>query len=355
MKLIPFNTGDFNQKNTTFIWRCDVTKHLSKHDIMNEVEESKKDQSSVRIRLWYRNDTSTPKSFDTVSHFTEFDIPLHTGVVGHGGPQIRSTDNGYFSPPGNQPLQIGHCLSIYGENAIQYVPEFVQHHKNIGIEQIVVGVEATMDSFDLHRAAAVLRPYIDEGFVVLQATDLKTFFNCQPIYNQLHFYHQCLYHFKGLAKYAAFWDLDEYWLPPDLFKLSGNHEFMHDHEADSYSGMNFDSSTRIASRTSHQPFETFFFSHSHTAASRDLVMSDPLWQRSNYSRSVSIQDTLVAIEKFHDQHGCGQKWCFQVFPTYTVYEKSNVTRMGRILDDFDMRDKNSTRTWRKSIVQRVMP
>ena len=350
MKLIPLNSGDFNQKDTTFIWRCDVTNHLSKPDIMNQVADSKKESSSVRIRLWYRNDTSTPKSFDIVSRFTEFDIPLHTAVVGHGGPQIRSADKGYFPPPGNQPLQIGLCMPMYGTNAIQYLPEFVQHHKNIGIEQIVVGVEATMDSDDLNRTAAVLRPYIDEGFVVLQATGLKTFFNCDPIYNQLHFNHQCLYHFKGLAKYSAMWDLDEYWLPPGRSKKSvDNEKVTHDHVG--FSGrFPMPITTRIENPADDQASGLFPVVRS--APLSDRVTSDPLWQNSNYSLELNIQDTMLSIEKYYNDIGCGQRWCFHLLPSYTVYiKKEGGARTGRIGNDFYKRQKNASLIWQKSIVQ----
>jgi Glycosyltransferase family 92 len=283
--------------------------------------------------------------------FSDLDIPLHTAVVGHGGPQIRSTDNGYFLPQGKQPLQIGLCLSIYGIKAIQYLREFVQHHKNIGIEQIVVGVEATMDSDDLNRTAAVLRPYIDEGFVVLQATGLKTFFTCKlSEVQKLHFYHQCLYHFKGLSKYAGIWDLDEYWLPPDRSKISAD-KLAVTHEHVGFSGSFFNSSTSINSGTvDEQAFNNFIMSKPSLLPGH--MTKDPLWQRSNYSVAFSIQDIMKAIEIFYDGNGCGQRWCFHLFPSYTVHTKrEGVARTGHIEDDFDKREKNSTSTWQKSVVQ----
>jgi hypothetical protein len=83
----------------------------------------------------------------------------------------------------------------------------------------------------------------------------------------------------------------------------------------------------------------------------DVVTSDPLWQHSNYSTAWSIQDIMDAIEKSYDDNGCGQRWCYHMFPSYTVYLDEEYNRTGRIIDDFYKRTKNSTRVWKKSIIQ----
>lgn len=352
MKLIPLKSGDGNQQGTTFIWRCNVTKYLQKSDIMTQVAARNGKQSSVRIRLlWYGNETHglREEPFDK-SQVTELEIPLHTAVVGHGGPQIRSRDHGYFSSTNNEKsMQVGICLSIYGDNPSQYLPEFVQHHKNIGFQQIVIGVETTMGSNDLSRAEAILRPYIDEGFVVLQATGLKTFFNCTVEIQKLHFYHQCLYHFKGLSKYIGIWDLDEYWLPPDRSKkFVDNYKSIPHHEG--FSGTN-PYARRVNNITVNQPFSNFFVSRHPLVVPSDRVTSDPLWQGSNYTTALSIQATMEAIEKSYDDIGCKQRWCYHLFPSYSVHAKKGITRTGRIGNDFYKRIENSTRTWKKSIVQ----
>ena len=139
MQLIPLNSGDPNQDETTFIWRCNVTRHLAKKDLVQEAAASKHSHAAIRVQLYVKEKND---SIDTMQDVTQIDIPLHTGVAGFAGPQIRSSQQNYFSPPPQQgrPLQVGLCMSMYGRKALQYLPDFVQHHKNVGIDQIMIGV-----------------------------------------------------------------------------------------------------------------------------------------------------------------------------------------------------------------------
>lgn len=108
--------------------------------------------------------------------------------------------------------------------------------------------------------------------------------------------------------------------------------------------------TRSDSGTVNQPFDSFLESRPRLRSDRS--MSDPLWQDSNNSMGWSVQHVMEVIEKSYNNNGCGQRWCFHLFPSYTVHVNEQVKRTGRIGYDFNnKRMKNSSRIWKKSIVQ----
>ena len=370
MRWIRSMSGDGNQDGSTLIWRCNVTEFLSKPNLLQAAAAAAAAgrQSSVRVRLLLRynnyNEDQTEEldqriidaSWYTMHNVTQLDIPLQTGVVGHGGPHIRQPDRGYFSPQQQaEPLKVGLCLTLYGRNATRYVPEFVQHHLNNGISHIVIGMETNMDSEELNLAEQLLRPYIDTGFVVLQATGLSDYFTCHTELLRLHFYHQCLYYFKGLSEYSAAWDLDEYWLPSARLEVSGTSTFAHQHQG---GGENVDA---FVSDTSGAATQTRFIERSDASAFSPLATSDPLWQESNYSKSISIWDAIKAIDQFHTMHhphhDCGEKWCYALFPSAKVYRRRPTVmqqekRTHRMRDDFGMRDVNASGDcWKKAITR----
>ncbi|KAI2513250.1 hypothetical protein MHU86_1021 [Fragilaria crotonensis] len=371
MQLVPLVSGDRNQDGATFIWRCDVSHLLSKAQLIQQ-QHGQAARSSVRVRLdlkLARKATKTtvsllqlmfgakppPTTYYTMYEVTKIDIPLHTGVVGHGGPQIRSSQQGYFSPLIQQndelqcPMDVGLCIAIYGKTSTRYLAEFVQHHKNVGISHIVVGMDTTMDSVDLYAAEEVLRPFIDEGFVVLQSTGLKDFFKCESDMAKLHFYHQCLYYFKGLSKYSATWDLDEYWIPPVQLEITGKNSFKYGMVA--FADEEIPRVEKSVTRGKNRSVELQFIQRSSHTAFSDLVTSDPLWRKSNYSKSISIRDVLKAVEQAHKYRGCEDKWCYYLTPSFYSFMKTIVTRTHRIGHDFDRRDAKSDRTWQKAIAR----
>ena len=371
MHLVPLISGDINQNGTTFIWRCDVTQHLHKSRLIQH-QQRQAAPSSVRVRLDLkvaRNKTTTtvsflqlisgakppPITYYTMYEVTKIDIPLHTAVVGHGGPQIRSSQQGYFSSlqqnnKEHSPMDVGLCLAIYGRSATRYLAEFVQHHKNVGISQIVVGMDTTMDSDDLYAAEEILSPFIDEGFVALQATGLNDYFTCASDMAKVHFYHQCLYYYKGLSKYSATWDLDEYWIPPVQLEMTGKNSFKYGMVAfaDDEIPLIEKSATRAKD---HDHVNSKFIHKSRHSAFSHLVTKDPLWRQSNYSKSISIRDVLRAIEQAHKYRGCEDKWCFFLTPSFYSFMKSIVTRTHRIGHDFDRRNAKSDRIWQKGIAR----
>ncbi|KAI2495415.1 hypothetical protein MHU86_19090 [Fragilaria crotonensis] len=328
-----------------------------RHQVVSVFDWISKSHRKTAVSLLQRTSGTEPQPTTNVTMYevTKIDIPLHTGVVGHGGPQIRSSQQGYFTPLIQQtdeeqtPMDVGLCVAIFGSSSTRYIAEFVQHHKNVGISHIVVGMDTTMDSEDLYAAEEVLRPFIDEGFVVLQATGLNDYFTCDTDLAKLHFYHQCLYYFKGLYEYSATWDLDEYWMPPVQLEITGKNSFKYGFES-----IEDEEVPRIeesVTQAKNQSVELHFIQRSSHSAFSDLVTSDPLWRRSNYSKSISILDVLKAVEQFHKYRGCEDKWCYYLTPSYHSFLKKSVERTHRIGHDFDKRDAKSDRTWRKGIAR----
>lgn len=338
MELIPLVSGDGNQQDTTLIWRCNVTQHITKQQLQEAALQDPR--QAIRTHFWVQ-ETMRIRKTHYLANVTTIDIPLSTGVAGHAGPQIRSSKQGYLAETMMPTKQIGICIHTYGMQAQKYLPEFVQHHKNAGFEQIVIGVETTLGSDEMNSAQKLLAPYIDEGFVMLAATGLKSYFDCRKKFQQLHFYHQCLYHFKGIAKYSARWDVDEYWIPPKQLEVTGLHR-----------QKPYISRGRAPNRThSFSEDAIKLITKSEPSAYLPLVTDDPLWRRSLYAESVSIQDVMSAIDRYHIHSGCGGAWCYHLFPSFTVYRKGNATswRTHQLVDDFYRRDKYTNPTWQKGV------
>jgi hypothetical protein len=277
---------------------------------------------------------------------TQLDIPLHTAVVGNGGPTIRHSEHGYFSPQQQAtPMNVGLCLTSYGRDSQRYFLEFVHHHLNVGFSHIVFGIITNMDSEDINAAERVLQPFIDNGVVSIQAIGFDDYCTCDTDVPRVHFYHQCLYHFKGLTEYSATWDVDEYWLPPDRLEVSGTSTFAHEHQGG-------EKVAAVISNTADALSQQRFIEKSDDSSFSPLVTGDPLWQESNYSMSISIFDVVKAIEQYHVMnHDCGGQWCYALFPSVTAYRKRDVERTHRILDDFDVRDAHPSSAWKKSITR----
>lgn len=206
-----------------------------------------------------------------------------------------------------------------------YLREFVQHHINIGFHQVAIGLQLQPKKTSLelqedwkffHDSRKALQPYLQRGWAILVPLTLGEFF-CGTDKLKLPFYNMALYHYKGLAKYIAIWDIDEYWLPthPDDNDLLQSY---------------------------HQP-----------SSSRSVLVSqDPLWQESNYSKTLSISQVTQAIENYHAMHGCSsdEDWCFHGFPAFKAFARRPSQTNGQWLQQrFELRDKDRTFIRRKSI------
>ena len=341
MRGIEAKSGDANQDGLALIWRCDVSKYLTKPDLL--LQAAAGGQSSVRVRLLLNESANHTALIRTV---TQVDIPLHTAVVGYGGPTIRHSELGYFSPQQQaSPINVGLCLTAYGRDAHRYFLEFVFHHLNVGFSHIVLGIIANMDSEDLILAEQVLQPFIDSGVVSIQAIGLDDYSTCDTDVTRVQFYNQCLYHFKGLSEYSAAWDLDEYWMPPVRLEISGTSTFAHEHQGG-------EKVAAVVRNDTEALKQQRFIERSDISKFSPLVTNDLLWRESNYSKSISIFDVIKAIEQYHAMnHNCGGKWCYTLFPSVTVHEKKDLERTHRIWDDFDARDAVPSTYWQKSITR----
>jgi hypothetical protein len=195
MTMTPTASGDGNQARMTIIWRCNVTYYMDKHDLLKQVQHL---DTAPMVRVHF----SLRYQHEPLAKIATIDIPLDTGVAGLGGPQIRgNSSKSYFL---QRPVPVGLCAQTYGDEVLDYVEEFVQHHLNVGFGSIVIGVSGTKDSDRLKRAQRILKKYIENGVVVLAYNGYP--WDCDTDVGKMQFYQSCLYHHKGITKYSATWD-----------------------------------------------------------------------------------------------------------------------------------------------------
>jgi hypothetical protein len=366
MILIPLESGDGNQNQNSLIWRCNVTDHLNKASILRHSQTQLSNHqhqlsTSVRVSLFW-NDTSTNDFTNriTPTKFTQIDIPLYTGVVGYAGAQIRPKNDkmGYFgashlqsSSSSSSSIRVGMCVSLFQSRPAIYLPEFLVHHINIGIDQFLIGIAVELDSTEMAIVEDIIRPYMEKGFVVLQAFGLTDYFpGCSTDQIKLQFYHQCLYYFKGLTKYVVSWDVDEYWIPPDRLEISGYDNFTIHREGPKEVLSEINETLSKAIDESNFINQTYIY-QSAMSSYPSIVTKDKLWKESNYSKSISIHDVIQAMEVYQKRHGCEDKWCYYLFPSYLVGIKPNMKRSNLIGDDFLYREAKSNLVWKKGLVQ----
>jgi len=355
MEYIPSIHADANVVNVTMIWTADLSPfvkrtHLSR--ILKETERTTTSSMEKAIRLSFSLEDDDKRNFQLtpgkrLTHLATVDIPLSTGVVGHGGPQIRSPFSNFtnkgetlsnkLSPSliAHKPVDISLCVAVHGEKALRHLPEFVLHHLNVGFDHIIVGVLQThLGSDIIHHAQSVLSPFVQQGTVVLAGMGLGSDLSCEVDIEKTHFYNSCLYHSKGLAKYMGIWDVDEYWLPPLTTKewLLPDKSTMNGRMPDAIASLNH-------------------------RFGRDL------WQESYYSKVPSILTVMESIQAYHDLNNCGEDWCFHAFPSMTAYRRritiENETdvlvdgkrRTYTIHGDFERRDKEHDLGWSKSVTR----
>jgi hypothetical protein len=90
---------------------------------------------------------------------------------------------------------------------------------------------------------------------------------------------------------------------------------------------------------------------SHWSTFPHMAQDDPLWQESKYAKSVSIGDTMTAIDQHYVVNNCANSWCFHMFPSVHVHLKdTQAKRTKQIGQDFDCQDPHENDIWHKSIV-----
>jgi hypothetical protein len=134
--------------------------------------------------------------------------------------------------------------------------EFVQHHKNVGFVQMVIGFIADdLRSSEMIRIQQRLASYIEEGTVVFTAATAPGM-ECGTEQLKVTFYQWCLYHSKGTSEYVEIWDLDVLWVPSPSFQLL--------------------------------PPDTETSSADRSTAISPLLLHDPLWKGSQYTERYSV-------------------------------------------------------------------
>jgi hypothetical protein len=258
MESVPQNYClDPNAERIQLVWRCNLSSYLSRTDLLRIWEE---EGSTVLLSETTTNaTTSTTTSTTTtrngitppppphvrISVFTQegdpyfdnagnipiltVDIPIDTLTVGHAGPIIKSNTKPAFVQTVEQegPLGIILCVAGIHKNSMRVLPEFIQHHINVGVSQIMLGIAQKEDVLYFQHK---LSRYIQQGALVmgvhgtiLEPTSASggggngnNFTRIIDDYEilKLHFYNTCLYHAKGMSEYLAIWDVDELWMPP---------------------------------------------------------------------------------------------------------------------------------------------
>lgn len=301
MLMVPITTIQLFQQGTTIVWRGNITHILDK----NELVKAARQLNSVPT---WRVHFLAQFLREPITKVATVDIPLDTGVVGQGGPQVRSSlIKSYFLQP---PVSVGLCVPTHG-TAHRYLVEFVQHHLNVGFGSIVVGLQAHPDDLVVAHASRLLRKYIDAGVVALAYYSVRDEWGCNTDVNKLQFFQTCLFYHKGIAKYSATWDLDEYWTPPKKLHMDGlhNHPYHQVWKGDFEPKHKAINKSNIIYKSKWSMFPSF-------------VRTDRLWQLSNYSKSVSVADTLKAIDQFYlNSLHCPNMWCFHLFSNRYVHLK----------------------------------
>jgi hypothetical protein len=261
------------------------------------------------------------------------DIPLSTCVVGSAGPQISSkqrspqlfefSQNQNDTPPlsisnyshtDHSPLGASVCLCIYGKIGQKHLLRFVQHHTNIGFEQVIVGVQDSKVLLEAVRST--LSRFIEDGTVLLSFIRFDEMGCKSDVANTL-FYQTCLYHAKGVSEYVGIWDIDEFWVPPSDFSLLPEEK-----QLDLYP-----------------------------------QQADSVQQQRPYK----IMHAMKALEAYQAENGCHEfDWCTHTFPSFVVHlrrdlEGKHVNKTSNFSDRFDRRDMTSDKdTWKKSIAKTAL-
>lgn len=362
MEFIPIKSVDPNTMGIHLIWQCDLSQVLSKREL------AKKDSVHVSIHVKTvsnNNNNNNIDKNDNMEKIKTLEIPMETQSVGLAGPYVKSHKKPSFLQQTLRqgPAAVALCLTGVNERGISKLPEFIQHHWNVGVEHFVVGV---MEQ-DKHTTAAaatattattanattitnmqrilehpILSYYIDQGILVLGlASEGKSVIKTKEI-EKLRFYNQCLYHAKGVAEYVVNWDIDEIWMPPhDQFtKIIQQQQ----QETAGTSG-----TTATATATTKTGYHTY---------RTKQMEQDYHWNQNQYYKNT--MSLVEAARSITGENGCTD-WCYQTFPSYTVQrvypdppQSTTTTQLQLPLQGyygFPVRDAESNRVWQKPVIQ----
>jgi Glycosyltransferase family 92 len=316
MDYIPSATHDINTVNTHLIWRCNLSPYISKTHIRK--------LTHVRVSVYtqkneFHNNATLP--------ILTIDVPAETATVGYAGPIVKSKRAPSFIEKIAQAGPIGVMLCAAGvrKNAMWYLPEWIQHHLNVGVDHIFIGVD-TIDL--LPYMAEKLAYYIEQGTVVLGCED--EVMEDSEI-RKIRFYNQCLYHAKGMSEYLVNWDIDELWMPP----LKGD-------KANAIALVPGTNQSHVAQHILRQASRV----SAHTPDEEKLLMQSP------YANTMSL---IEAVRSVQGVNGCSD-WCFQYFPSYSVARVNDAIKNATHPQEqgfygFPVREDVVNFVWKKPIIR----
>ncbi|CAB9507531.1 expressed unknown protein [Seminavis robusta] len=318
MSYIPNNSLDKNTKRTHLIWRCNVSPFLTKSQLLT--------RSSVRVSVYTNPNNPHYPGHDRP--ILTVDVPTSTASVGHAGPTLffqgkqQQQRHSFLEQVAQKgPFGVVLCVAGIDLKALPFLPEFVQHHINVGVDHMVLGVDNPSDIAMIHDK---LSYFVEDLGVVVLGTESHVVENREV--RKLRFYNQCLFHAKGMSEYVVNWDVDELWMPPLLLESSrDNHHHPHG----------------IVGQSSSPSLP---------------IEHDSVWSKSPYRKTRSLVD---AIRSMRGSDGVCQEWCFQYFPSYTVqrmvaaeeepHDKKNLMRQG--FYGFPMREHDLNYQWKKPVIR----
>ena len=114
------------------------------------------------------------------------------------------------------------AVCVLFQNEAPYLKEWIEYHKLLGVEHFYGFNNLSTDNY-----LEVLKPYIDEGTFELKniltvADNFKTYYAMQ-----CKCYTDCLAHTRGISKWVAFIDPDEFFVPVKNVQLT---DFLKDYE-----------------------------------------------------------------------------------------------------------------------------
>jgi Glycosyltransferase family 92 len=147
MEYIPTKSHDVNCKIAHLIWRCNLSPYIFKTHIGQ--------LTHIRVSVYTRkNEFHDNASLPLLT----VDVPVETSTVGYAGrrPLVKSSQEPSFIETVAQagPIGVILCLAGVRRNAMWYLPEWIQHHLNVGVDHIFIGVD-TRD----------VLPYLEEKLV----------------------------------------------------------------------------------------------------------------------------------------------------------------------------------------------
>lgn len=102
------------------------------------------------------------------------------------------------------------CICGIFQNEAPYLKEWIEFHKLVGVEHFYLYNHRSSDNY-----LEVLKPYVDSGLVDLVEvpTVADTIATFNPLQSKC--YTECLVNTRGISKWIAFLDIDEYLFAPD--------------------------------------------------------------------------------------------------------------------------------------------